>query len=274
VTGADACLASQLLPADVARIEASAGWRKERVEVLDVSVGRVIVKGHRPRRKPARHRALNAVARLVGVPILRAVPVHGGAASQAVEIRRLRALRAAGVRVPELLHVAPEYFVMRWLGGNHLASALSEGVPAAFDLWREAANAILDTHRRGQYLSQCFGRNVIVGTAADVAGFQGFIDFEDDPLEVMGLPEAQVRDWLIYLQSTLWQVPATPSQIDAVLDACLQGESESVRRLFALACRRLAWLRRLPAHRRWGRDTLAVRAVATLAHRWRQRHGA
>lgn len=272
MTGVDAGATSQLLPAEIARVEAATGWRRDRVEVFDLRPGRVIVKGHRPRRPPTRHRALNAVAQLVGVPILRAVPVHGGAASQAVEIRRLTALHAAGVPVPEVLHVAPDYFVMRWLGGEHLAAALSERVSGAFQLWRMAAQAVLEAHRRGQYLSQCFGRNVIVDTAAGTPRFRGFIDFEDDPLEVMPLHEAQVRDWLIYLQSTLWHVPATPEQVDAVLDACLQAESEAVRRLFAQVCRRVGWLRHLPAKRSLGRDTYAVQVVAAAAHRWLQRH--
>lgn len=271
MTAGETEVMSRLLSAEVARIEASRGWRAERVEVFDLSVGRVIVKGHRPRRRPARYRALDMVARLVGVPALRAVPVHGGAVSQAVEIRRLHALRSAGVPVPEVLHVAPDYLVMQWLGGRHLAQVLDEGVPGAFALWRRVAETVLDVHRRGQYLSQCFGRNVIVDTTAEGSRFEGFIDFEDDPLEVMSLPEAQVRDWLIYLQSTLWHVPAAPPEVDAVLDACLRAESRPVQALFVQVCRRVGWLRHLPASRRWGRDTYAVQVVAAAAHRWYRR---
>lgn len=257
---------------DLQRIAASPRWRAERVEVFDTPAGRVIAKGHRPLRSPGRHRVLNAIARMVGVPFLRAVPVHGGAAAQAVEVRRLQALHAAGAPVPEVLHVAPDHFVMRWLGDSHLAELLSRRHPAAFELWQGGAQALVRVHAAGQYLSQCFGRNMIVDARAEPPRFVGLIDFEDDPLEVMSLPEAQVRDWLIYLQSTLWSLPGPPARIDAALDALIDAESAPVRALFAAACQRLAWLRHLPKNRKWGRDTIAVQTVAAAAHRWRLRH--
>ena len=251
------------------RIAASPGWREHRVEVFDISVGRVIAKGHRPQRSPTKHRILNAAARLLGVPFLGAVPVHGAAESQAVEIRRLQALRAAGARVPEVLHVAPDHFVMSWLGANQLANLLHQRHPAAFDLWLQGARSLVRVHAAGQYLSQCFGRNMIVDDSADPPRFAGMIDFEDDPLEVMSLPEAQVRDWLIYLQSTLWDLHVPESRIDSTLRELMAAERPEVRALFATACERLGWLHRLPRKRKLGRDVVAVQAVAAAAHRWR-----
>lgn len=253
-------------------IAASAGWRAHRVEVFDTSLGRVIAKGQRPLRSPTRHRVLNAIARLVGAPFLGAVPVHGGAQAQAVEIRRLQALHEAGLPVPRVLHVAHDHFVMTWLGANHLAQLLADRHPRAFDLWREGGQALVRVHAAGQYLSQCFGRNMVIDEREGAPRFAGMIDFEDDPLEVMSLPEAQVRDWMIYLQSTLWNLPVARDQVDAALDALLDAERPEVRALFAAACRRLAWLRCLPESRRWGRDTIAVQAVAAAAHRWTRRH--
>lgn len=264
--------AAALTPDELARIARSPGWREHRVEVFDTAAGRVIVKGHRPLRSPTRHRVLNALAKLVGVPILRAVPVHGGAESQAVEARRLQALGATGARVPELLHVAPDHFVMSWLGANQLANLLHQRHPAAFELWREGGEALVRVHAAGQYLSQCFGRNMIVDDRSEPPRFTGMIDFEDDPLEVMSLPEAQVRDWLIYLQSTLWDLHVPVATLDAALDALMGAELPEVRALFATASDRLGWLRHLPRSRTFGRDTMAVQAVAATAHRWRARH--
>lgn len=264
--------APRLQPAEKERIAASPGWRAHRVEVFDTSIGRVIAKGQRPLRSPTRHRVLNAIARLVGVPFLGAVPVHGGAQAQAVEIRRLQALHEAGVPVPRVLHVAHDHFIMGWLGASHLAQLLSERHPQAFALWREGGQALVRVHAAGQYLSQCFGRNLIVDDREGTPRFAGMIDFEDDPLEVMSLPEAQVRDWMIYLQSTLWDLDVPIDALDAALDALMAAERPEVRGLFAAACRRLGWLRCLPTSRRWGRDTMAVQAVAAAAHRWRRRH--
>ena len=265
---------ARLTLSETERIAASAGWRAQRIEVFETACGRVVAKGQRPPRSAARYRALNALAGLLGVPSLRAAPARGGAAAQAVEVRRLQALRAAGAPVPDLLHVAPDHFVMSWLGANHLSRLLHQRHPAGIDLWRQGAFTLVRVHAAGQYFSQCFGRNVIVDDACDPPRLAGMIDFEDDSLEVMGLPEAQVRDWLVYLQSTLWILNLPMAPLDAVLDDVLAAERAEVRARFARACRRLAWLRMLPASRRWGRDTLAVQVVASAAQRWRQRHAA
>jgi len=78
-----------------------------------------------------------------------------------------------------------------------------------------------------------------------------------------------VRDWLIYLQSTLWDLHVPESRIDSTLRELMAAERPEVRALFATACERLGWLHRLPRKRKLGRDVVAVQAVAAAAHRWR-----
>ena len=129
-------------------------------------------------------------------------------------------------------------------------------------------------HASGQYLSQGFARNLIVDERTQPPRLAGMIDFEDDPLEVMTLPEAQVRDWLSYLHSSLWILGLPPHQLDVTLDEFMVRESPEVRALFLDACTRLAWLRLLPASRRLGRDVISLQAFADAAHRYRQRHRA
>ncbi len=254
----------------------SSGWRARRVEVFDTDAGKVLAKGQRPARHPARYHLLNALARLVGVPFLKAVPMHGGAEAQRIELARLQALHEAGAGVPRVLHVAPDHFVMQWLGDGELSTLLRTGHPQAAVLWREAGDALRRVHAQGQYLSQGFARNLIVDTHSQPPRLAGMIDFEDDPLDVMSLAEAQVRDWLSYLHSTLWMLaPLLPqAQSDAQLDAWMADESETVRDLFLHACRKLAWLRWLPSQRRFGRDTVALQAAAAAAQRYVRRHAA
>jgi len=231
--------------------------------VFELPEGRVLVKGQRPTRSPWPHRLLNALAWLAGVSYLKAVPVHGEARSQAIEIARLSALGAAGLPVPRVLHVAPDYFVMSYLGSRDLALTLREQGMRAFDLWFAAMEQLPRVHARGQYLSQCFARNIIVSDR-----FEGLIDFEDDPLEVMTLVQAQARDWLIYLQSTLWNLSPEPERLDAALHAVLERESEPVRAVLRHAARRLGWLRWLPTNRRiWGKDFVSLQAVGAALYR-------
>ena len=263
-----------LSPQDLERINQSPGWRQRRVEVFDTAHGRVLVKGQRAERHPALYTLLNALARLSGAPFLGAVPMHGGARAQQVEVTRLRALHDAGAQVPQVLHVAPDHFVMQWLGGEHLGTLLQANDPHAVRLWREAGDALVRVHAHGQYLSQGFARNLIVDLHSQPPRLAGAIDFEDDPLEVKSLPEAQVRDWLAYLQSTLWTLQQAQEASDAQLDAWMDRERPDVRALFLTAGRRLRWLRHLPTHRRYGRDTVALQAAAAAAHRYALRHGA
>ena len=247
----------------VLRIESSSIWRNQRVEVLDLPEGRMLVKGQRALRSPWPHRVLNMFAWLTGVPYLKAVPVHGGARAQAIEIGRLRSLRKAGLAVPEVHHVAADYFVMSYLGSNDLARALREQGSDAFDLWMAAMAHLLQVHAAGQYLSQCFARNIIVSDT-----FRGMIDFEDDPLEVMTLEQAQARDWLIFLQSSLVNLGLDPAHLDAALRSVLDQELVAVRDVLAHAARRLSWLRHLPTNRKiWGKDFVSLQAVGAAMSR-------
>ncbi|MDO5290406.1 MAG: hypothetical protein Q4F13_12340 [Pseudomonadota bacterium] len=264
-----------LTPDDLARIVQAPGWQGGHVAVVDLAAGPVVVKGCRPARSVGsyrlRYQALNTLARVLGLPFLKAAPAHGGERGQAVEVARLRALRAPGAPVPAVLHVAPSHFVMQWLGRDHLATLLHARHPQAAALWQEAGQALVRLHAAGQYLSQGFARNIIVNTRAQPPRLGGMIDFEDDPLEVMPLPEAQLRDWLAFLHSSLWMLPLSTAEVDACLDTWLASESPAVRALFARACQRLGWLRHLPASRRLGRDTLALQVTAACAHRYAQR---
>ena len=257
-------------PESITRIEASKLWRANRVEVFDLPEGRVLVKGQRATRSPWPHRLMNTLAWLARVPYLQAVPVHGGPRSQKIEIMRLRALRSAGLPVPEVHHVGPDYFVMTYLGADDLARSLREQGRRGFDLWLAALEQLLKVHTCGQYLSQCFARNIIVSQK-----FEGLIDFEDDPLEVMSLVEAQARDWLVYLQSTLWNLAPDRAQLDAALGSVLGRESAPVRAILRHAAKRLSWLRWLPTDRTvWGKDFVSMQAVADALYRHHLSHAA
>ena len=264
-------MSAQLSDRDLQCIARAQGWRGGGVEALDApDAGRIVVKGQRAPRSAALYRVLNALAWLLDVPYLKTAPRMGGHAGQAVEVGRLRALRAVGARVPQVLHVDAKrgYFVMQWLGREHLASVLQRGARGATALWREAGDELLRIHAAGQYLSQAFARNIIVGDDGHIAGM---IDFEDDPVRVMSVPDAQTRNWLDFLHSTMW-APLPRAEVNTSLDDWMAAEPPTVRRRFAHACRRLAWLRHLPKQRRWGRDVAAAQAAGMAAYCWLLRH--
>jgi len=249
---------------DLQRIRGSAGWRQRRVELFrGTAAGSVVVKGQRVARPAWRYRLLNAFARLIRLPLLRAAPAHGGARAQAIEVDRLRRLAAAGVAVPQVLHVDDEFFVQSWLGGARLDGLLATNTALVW--WQRGLRTLVEVHARGQYLSQAFARNFIASGET-----LAMIDFEDDPLEVMTLDEAQARDWLAYLHATALafrkHAPAPRAECIALLRAELAQERAPVRRLLADTARRLRWVQQLPAGdgRGWRRHVAILQTAVGL----------
>ena len=253
---------------EIARIRAADGWRIHRVESFGCAEGAVVAKGQRPPRNNIGERFLRLVATVAGLPLLLAAPVPGAAAAQEVEVRRLGELRAAGVRVPRVVHVDTEFFVMERLDGPNVSEAMAREPERSLPLWRQGLEFILDVHARGQYLSQAYARNLIV----DPQGLAA-VDFEDDPQQIMPLPHAQARDWLLYLHSTVWLLlPQRGKDAHLVWDQLVQADSREVVGLLDATARRMGWLRHLPEKRRpWGRDVVATQAAAQFFHDWAQR---
>jgi hypothetical protein len=251
-------------PHDLARIRDSAGWRRNRTEAFETDDGPVIVKGQRPPRPAIAALLLGGLAQLTRSPELRPVPAPGGTAGQEIELRRLSALRDAGVKVPTVLHVAPDFFVMERLSGPNVAGRLA-AAPSDLRLWVEGLRFIAHVHERGQYLSQASARNLIA-TESGIAA----IDFEDDPLQAMTLPQAQARDWLLYLQSTVWLLPQPHEELLRQWETVAPAGVAAGPMLRAV--RRAAWMRHLPSRRKpWGRDIVSAQAAAALLHAWAER---
>jgi len=81
---------------------------------------------------------------VAGLPLLRAAPAHGGAQAQQIEVRRLRELAAAGVPVPQVLHVEPDFFVQRYMGDHALDKLLRQ--PQAALWWQRGLQALVALH--------------------------------------------------------------------------------------------------------------------------------
>lgn len=137
--------------------------------------------------------ALTFVSRRLGLDALRPPPHRGGDAARAIEARRLAELRAQEVNVPEVIGQGHAALVLSD-NGRSLATCLRETDDAGRDvLVSLALAAIAEAHRHGAYFGQPLPRNMTYDGRA-----VGFIDFEEDPLEVMDLAQAQARDWLMF----------------------------------------------------------------------------
>ncbi|MNR79854.1 hypothetical protein D3C72_105650 [compost metagenome] len=249
-------------PDQVQTITAQLARKNERTQLVDLNGTPVIVKQLEAPLKHWGYPVLNALSRLLGQPMLRAVPAPGGSEAQALEVARLRALAAAGVSVPEVLHVTPQWFALSFLGASSVDQLLRQHPEQAQEYWKTGLQAILDLHRQGQASSQCFARNMIAHE-----GKISFIDFEDDPSKIMPLAAAQARDWLLYLHSTAYILPMSMQEIAQVFLEYLLQDDVAVQSEVKRAARVISWLRVLPNQRKpWGRDVVSVQAAAQVLH--------
>jgi tRNA A-37 threonylcarbamoyl transferase component Bud32 len=133
----------------------------------------------------------------LGVRPLCSPPRLAGDKARQLEERRIGELRRRGVHVPDILGRGDRWLVLSDIGPS-LSSCLKRADdPAAVDrLVHRSAAALVAVHRSGGYLGQAVARNIVV-SERDI----GFIDFEEDPLAVMSLDQAQARDWLLFSSS-------------------------------------------------------------------------
>lgn len=220
-----------------------------------------------------RYHLLGAVAVLLRQPVLRPVPNRGGQDAIATEVRRLRQLAGQGLRVPRVLAAQADGFLMAHLAppgqdapslANEMQAAVAQGPQAVLALWRLGLSTLDAVHGSGLCLSQAFARNMV--RCAD--GVVACIDFEDDPAAALPLDLCQLRDALCYVHSSadyLAQAGALP-EARALWRQWQTGPQRTgaFRAELALTVRRLAWLRRLPQGRRWGRDAGRLRAAYDL----------
>lgn len=202
---------------------------------------------------------LDMVVRLLGVPALRPPPRHAGDHARAVEQRRIEQLANANVVVPSVLQSAEATLVLSDLGATlagHLRAADAAG---AERLFADAAEAIACVHASGQYLGQPVPRNITI----DPLGRIGFLDFEEDPGEVLALPQAQARDWLVFASGAAKYLPFDDRRMGEIIAGAMAGVPAEAREEVGRSVRRLGFLQSLT--RPLGRRAASLgRAVAGL----------
>lgn len=197
---------------------------------------------------------LDAIARRLGLGALRPPPHRNGRKAKDTEARRLRELHAQGVLVPALLGEDETTLRLGDLGPS-LAMKLREAgddhgrVDA---LTRAAITAIGVAHQRGAYFGQPLPRNI----AVDDAGNIGFLDFEEDPLEVMTLEQAQARDWVLFTFGIAPYYDDRPDALIGMLNQAFREDPVDVGLHARAVGDRLHWLER--PLRRLGRSARAL----------------
>lgn len=208
---------------------------------------------------------LDAIARGLDIEALRPPPHPGGGEAKQIEARRIAELEAQGVHVPRVLGEGASTLLLSNLGDTFAARLRAAGGDAAqIDaLTSTVIDAIADAHARGAYFGQPLPRNITL----DDSGRVGFIDFEEDPLDVMSLPQAQARDWLMFAFGMAKYYDGRTDVLADMLARVLQREPEVaahaglVGRLQGFA-QRIGWLGR--SARQVAHSILVVRAATVV----------
>lgn len=167
--------------------------------------------------------ALGFITRLLHLDALRPPPHRGGVAARDIEARRIAELRAQAVNVPQVLGTGRAALVLSD-NGRSLATCLREADDAGRDhLVGLAIGAIARSHACGAYFGQPLPRNMTFDGESI-----GFIDFEEDPLEVMDLPQAQARDWLMFGYGVAKYYEDRLPALQAMLAQAMGGEGAPV----------------------------------------------
>ena len=186
--------------------------------------------------------ALRRLALALDMPALLPPPRYTGADAQQVEARRLQELRELQVRVPKVLGEGESALLLSHLGDTLAARLRDAGDDTGRidTLAAETVDAIAAAHRRGAYFGQPLPRNIIHSRSRGV----GFIDFEEDPLEVMSLEQAQARDWVMFVHGVSRYYLGRGDTLHAMLDDALRGADGEVRRQSARVGQGLSGLER------------------------------
>lgn len=159
--------------------------------------------------------------------------------------RRLVELSRQGVHVPSVLRRERSgTLVLGDLGPSLAACQRAQPHEAARDaLAANAVRAMHQAHARGAYFGQSLPRNMTWDGERI-----GFLDFEEDPLEVMSLKLAQARDWVIFAYGMARDYRQRPEALSAILRPVLRSQPHPVVAQARKVGTRLHPLARISAH--------------------------
>lgn len=228
---------------------------KERIERITTNNGKVFwLKKSAPARGVFRYYALNLFSKLLRVPLLKAVPQKGGQIALDLEVKRINALSKNSILVPEIVAKDKGWILLKDLGESIIDDFKNnrQDKPRAQKLFTHCLVAIKQLHHKGQYMSQGFARNMLKVSNEPVE--IGFIDFEDDPLTVMNLAQAQARDLILFINSTARFFVKDRKFFQHQIHKFLDGHNLDVISNIKKTNDSLLWVTKLPFQKALGHD--------------------
>ncbi|TDR23603.1 lipopolysaccharide kinase InaA family protein [Marinicella litoralis] len=225
----------------------------ERVEKISTDQGIFWLKKTAPARGVFRYHALNLFSWLMRLPLLKAVPQPGGKQAIANEVHRIQQLTKAGVNVAELLAHDDDWLLLKDGGQSIVKIMKQENTQQAVKqkLLQTCLNAIKQLHQKNLYLSQGFIRNMLLNESTQTVTF---IDFEDDPLEVMGIAHAQARDLLLLVNSTARFFVHDQTFFNNAIQHFISDHDPAMIDALRTTTNRMQWITQIPMQTLFGHD--------------------
>jgi len=224
-----------------------------RIERINTPTGSFWLKKAAPARGLFRYHALNLFSQMMQLPLLKAVPQPGGETAISNERSRLTQLTAAGVPVPEVLAHGRDWLLLKDCGVSIIGILKDPKTSQSRrkQLFSQCLQALSVLHRQNQYLSQGFIRNVLLEPETKRIVF---IDFEDDPLQVMNLAAAQARDVLLLVNSTARFFLQDRCFFESTIQDFLRDHDADMVQALKTTANRMQWVTRIPFQGLFGHD--------------------
>ncbi len=226
----------------------------ERIERIATNDGVYWLKKSAPARGVFRYHALNFFSWMLRLPLLKAVPQPGGSQAIQTEIRRIKSLADNHINVPEIIASDVDWLLIKDVGQSIINNMKQPNTSQQTRrlLFTACLESIKALHLKQQYLSQGFIRNMLMVKADPIT--IAFIDFEDDPLEVMSLAEAQARDVLLLVNSTARFFVDEQDFFNATIKNFMAGHDVAMVDALRTTAQRLQWITRVPFQQLLGHD--------------------
>jgi tRNA A-37 threonylcarbamoyl transferase component Bud32 len=225
----------------------------ERIEKITSTKGVFWLKKTTPARGIFRYHALNFFSWLMRLPLLKAVPQPGGNKAIANEVNRIKQLTNAGVSVPELLAFDDSWLLIKDAGQSIIKTMKQSDTTQSTrqKLLQTCLDAMKELHKKNQYLSQGFIRNMLLDEPTQTIIF---IDFEDDPLTVMSLSHAQARDVLLLVNSTARFFVEDIEFFNRAIQQFIKGHNPEMVKALKITADRMQWITKVPFQGLLGHD--------------------
>lgn len=239
-----------------------------RVQSVEHDGQRLWVKTIKQSKRKIGHRFQKFLSWIVPLAMLRVTVNTGGISALKAEISRLETFRSNGINVPEVLYHTDTQFIMRDIGStleNVLADKSDD--PSQHAIMEKAAQLLAELHKKNLF----HGRPYMKDFAHDSkTGLMGFIDLEEDPLQVMKPAEAQARDVWLFLSSLSSYMPNDPDRLLSyfkIYQSHAPSGFEKSLREFVRFLRPLSWFLTHLFRDKLGKDVMqATQATNALNH--------